>query len=99
MVAAIDGCGADPACRAAAGERARTLARPGAVQVLNYVSGTSYALTSSAGPTRVAWNTSGDDRPVVQCVAVRRKGLAFLGGTIVVDAIGPRIGGEASCPA
>jgi hypothetical protein len=69
------------------------------VKVLDYRSGTSYALGSADGVTRVAWNTTADFRPVVQCVEVRRSGLPFLGGTISVRAIGPQIPGEASCPA
>jgi hypothetical protein len=99
MVAAIDGCADDAACRAAVQARARALARPGTVKILDYRSGTSYTLGSAEGVTRVAWNTSSDDRPVVQCVDVRRSGLPFLGGTISVEAVGPRIPGEASCPA
>lgn len=98
MVAAVAGCAKDAACRATANLRARTLRRPGTVRILSYQSSTSHALGSATGYTRVAWNTTARDLPVVQCVRVRRTGLAFLSGTVEVTAVGPRIAGEGSCP-
>jgi len=99
MIAALDGCATDPACRAAAARNARVLKRPGTVQILSFKSSTGYAVGSAAGPTRVAWNTGGTSLPVVQCVTVERTGIAFLAGQIRLRSIGPKIGGLASCPA
>jgi hypothetical protein len=54
--------------------------RPGEVKILSLDSGTSYALGSKTGTTRVAWGVVDRGLPVVQCVVVRRKG-AFWPGT------------------
>lgn len=99
IVAAVSGCAESAACRATAALRARTLRRPGTVRVLAYQSSTSHALGSASGYTRVAWNTTDRDLPVVQCLRVRRSGVAFLGGTVAVTAVGPRIPGVGTCPA
>lgn len=97
MLAALDGCAGDPACRAEVERNARALRRSGRVRVLRMDSTTSHALLAEEGPTRVAWDVGGKSLPVVQCVQVERRGLQLLGGEIVLSAIGPRIAGDASC--
>lgn len=97
MLAALDGCAGDPACRAEVERNALALRRSGRVRVLRMDSTTSHALLAEEGPTRVAWDVGGKSLPVVQCVQVERRGLQLLGGEIVLSAIGPRIAGDASC--
>ncbi len=97
MVALIEGCASAPSCRAAVARNARALRRPGVVRVLRLDSSTSHALLAQSGPTRVAWDVGGTSLPVVQCVAVERRGVPFLGGEIVLRSIGPKIAGAAAC--
>jgi hypothetical protein len=88
----------DAACQKVVGENARRLERPGDVKILLLQSGTSYALGSATGLTRVAWSTVEDDSlPVVQCVEVPRGGNALTGRTVTLRSISAPIGNEASC--
>jgi len=80
MLAALSGC--DESCRSTVREDARRLRRPGSIQILAYQSQTAYSLTSTTGFTRVAWKSSLQLLPVVQCFTVRRSGNALSGLTL-----------------
>ena len=86
------------ACKATVERNARELRRRGRLEIVRYDSSDSHALGDDAGPTRVAWSDGTAAPVVVQCVEVERRGLAVLGGEIVLSSIGAPIAGEASCP-
>ena len=67
------------ACHANVRYDAAHLRRPGQVQILAYDSPTSYTLTPKTGLTRVAWKSSRQRLPVVQCVTVSRSGNVVSG--------------------
>ena len=73
-----------PVCQANVRYDATHLKRPGQVQILAYVSPTAYALTSKSGLTRVAWKSSLQQLPVVQCVTVARRGNVISGLTVTL---------------
>jgi hypothetical protein len=79
MIGRLDGCAADPGCRARVQRDARGLRRPGAVKILAYDSSTAYALGHARGLTRVAWTVVDRGLPVVQCVDVERTGNVLAG--------------------
>lgn len=90
----------DPACIATQRANARTLRRPGELQVALYSSGTAHALSSRTKMTRVVWFTRGREADTkVQCVLVRRTGNVFSGISVKLLNIGaPLADREASCP-
>lgn len=90
-------CARDVACRARARRNAGRLRRPGEVKILAYQSGTSYALGSARGVTRIAWTIVDRGLPVVQCVQVRRTGTALSGRSIELLGISDPIGREQGC--
>ena len=98
MLRSLPGCAPEPKCAATVAANARTLGGSGAVKILRYDSGTSFALGSASGQTRVAWDRGGNSDAVVQCVVVERSGLAFLDGSIVLRSISRPIAGVSSCP-
>jgi hypothetical protein len=73
-----------PICQANVRFDSAHLKRPGKVQILAYTSPTSYSLTASSGLTRVAWKSSLQVLPVVQCVTVARTGNVISGLTITL---------------
>ena len=77
MLAGLHDCTA--ACRADVRFDAAHLRRPGQVLILAYQSPTAYALSSRSGRTRVAWKSSREPLPVVQCVSVSRSGNVVSG--------------------
>ena len=98
MLAALDGCRADPSCLASAkadasDPRAR---RAGAVKILQLESPTAYSLSSATGKTRLAWTVIGT-LPVVQCVDVRRTGNFLSGIHIQLIGLSAPISGEGTC--
>jgi hypothetical protein len=95
MLARLRGCG--PHCRAIVMTDARRLRRRGRVQILAYQSPTSYAVTTTVGETRVAWKSSLQRLPVVQCVKVKRTGNAITGLAVSLLAISLQIGDTADC--
>jgi hypothetical protein len=97
MLARLDGCRDDARCRALVAADARRLRRPGAVKILAYRSATAYALGDEEGPTRVAWTIVNRQLPVVQCVAVERRGNALTGHDIVLRRVSAPIAREGSC--
>jgi hypothetical protein len=82
MLAQLHGCNAR--CVADVRSDARKLKRPGQPQILAEASQTAYALTSTVGVTRVAWKSSVQQLPVVQCVTVSRQGNVVAGLTVTL---------------
>ena len=89
-------CAAEPACVRVTTERTRKLARPGEVQILNYMPSVQLAVTNQEGSGRVAWRTDKRRFPVVQCVRVRREG-PLSGGHVTLISISNPVGLEATC--
>lgn len=98
MLALLDGCAQKPQCRADVKANARRLRGGGPLTILRYDSASAYSFGDSSGDSRVAWDRGGATAAVVQCVAVERRGLAFLGGSIVLRSISRPIAGESVCP-
>jgi hypothetical protein len=96
MLAQLHGC-ADASCRATVERNARILKRRGAVKIVSYESGTSYALGSATGDTRVAWTSLEQGLVVVQCVSVRRGGSALAGRSVTLLRISAPIDRQGSC--
>jgi hypothetical protein len=92
-----DACSADTRCRATVEANSRKLKRPGDPKIINFTSGTAYALGSATGRTRVAWTVIDQGLPVVQCVDVHRGGSALAGRSVTLLRISAPIGNEASC--
>jgi hypothetical protein len=97
MIDRIDGCAADPRCRATATRNAKRLRRAGEVKILAYDSETAYALGGKRGPTRVAWTVIDRGLPVVQCVEVERTGTVLAGRAIRLRALSPPIDRQGTC--
>ena len=95
VLARLPACRAEPACAQVTRARVRRLARPGAVQILNYQPSARLSLTRRTGTGRVAWR-AGESLPVVQCVRVRRDG-PLTGGSVQLLALSDPIGLESSC--
>lgn len=96
MLAQLHGCDS-AACRATVERSARVLKRRGAVKIVNYESGTSYALGAATGDTRVAWTSLEQGLVVVQCVTVRRGGSALAGRSVTLLRISAPIDRQGSC--
>jgi hypothetical protein len=95
MLAQLHGC--DSHCRAIVIADARRLRRPGRVQILAYQSPTDHALSTTVGKTRVAWKSSLQRLPVVQCVKVERRGNAITGLSITLLTLSVQIADTADC--
>lgn len=95
MLAQLRGCHAH--CQTDVKRDAATLRRTGAVQILAYHSPTAYALTSTIGETRVAWEIAGSHQPVVQCVRVWRRGNAITGLSVRLVSVSVPIPVTADC--
>ena len=96
MLDQLHGCN-DTVCRATVARDARTLKRRGAVKIVSYESGTSYALGSATGKTRVAWTSLEQGLVEVQCVTVRRSGSALAGRSVTLLRISAPIDRQGSC--
>ena len=96
VLAQLHGC-SDPRCRATALHNAQILKRRGAVKIVDYESGTSYALGAATGETRVAWTSLQQGLVVVQCVRVRRGGTALAGRSVTLLEISAPINRTGSC--
>ena len=96
MLAQLKGC-VDADCRATVQRNARILKRRGAVKIVAYESGTSYALGSATGDTRVAWTSLQQGLVIVQCVSVRRGGSALAGRSVTLLRISAPIDRQGSC--
>lgn len=97
MMARIQGCGANPGCRARVAADASALKHAGSVSILQLQPSAGFSLTSTLGNARVAWDVGGS-LPRVQCVRVRRAGNALSGLRIELLSITPRLAGDATCP-
>jgi hypothetical protein len=97
MIARLEGCAGDAACRARAERNARGLRRACTVKILAYSSSTSYALGGASGRTRVAWTIVDRGLPVVQCVDVQRTGSVLAGRGINLRALSLPIDREGPC--
>lgn len=97
IVAALDGCAADPACVARARAEARDQRAPGELQIVAYDSATAHSLGPASGPTRVVWRTPGR-LTTVQCVGVRRTGTVLSGPSVSLTALSGPIRRTAACP-
>jgi hypothetical protein len=93
----LEGCSADPRCRAQVARTVARVRRPGTVKILHLDSATAYALGSATGTTRVAWGVVDRGLPVVQCVVVRRTGSVLAGHSITLRRLSRPIGRESSC--
>lgn len=97
MLAQLSGCG--PGCRSIVFEDARRLKRPGSVQILADQTQTAYALTSTTGFTRIAWKSSLQILPVVQCFTVARTGNAISGISVRILRVSlPLTNTQGDCP-
>jgi hypothetical protein len=95
MLAQLHGC--DSHCRAIVIADSRRLRRPGRVQILAYQSPTDHALSTATGTTRVAWKSSLQRLPVVQCVEVQRRGNAITGLSVTLLTLSAQIADTADC--
>lgn len=82
MLADLHDC--TPSCMGDVRWDAAHLKRPGQVQILADQSSTAYAVTSKSGFTRVAWKSSRQRLPIIQCVVVSRSGNAISGITLTL---------------
>ncbi len=98
LIAAIDGCDADSACREQARRNARELRSPGAVEVVRLDLSTGFSLGGTSGTARVVWKTP-TRLTVVQCARVDRGGSVVGGLDVRVVALSAPIPRESSCPA
>ena len=97
VLADLPECRRNATCARLTRERTARLARPGVVEILNYVPSVQVALTDQGGTARVAWRTQRKPLPVVvQCVRVHREG-PLTGGKVELISISNPIGGESSC--
>jgi hypothetical protein len=97
VLAGMPECRRSAACARLVRERTDRLARPGTVQVLNFVPSVQVALTNRRGTARVAWRTDRMPLPVVvQCVVVQRHG-PLTGGRVELVSISNPVGLESSC--
>jgi hypothetical protein len=78
VVDGLAGCRTRPGCPERVTAIVDRLRRPGRFQVIRVDTSTQFALGDGDGATRIVWR-AGDIPPVVQCVAVRRRG-SVLGG-------------------
>jgi len=97
LVARIDGCAEDAACRATAERNAAQLRSAGEVDVVRLDPSTNFAPTGSTGTARVVWKTP-TRLTVVQCARVRRGGDLLGGFEVRVEALSRPIERESSCP-
>jgi hypothetical protein len=96
MLEKMPACARDRTCTRLTEDRAERLARPGQVQILTYTPSVQVALTDRDGIARVAWRTTQERFPVVQCVVVKRQG-PLTGGAVELVSVSNPIGLEASC--
>lgn len=94
----VAGCPPSSACARGVARVVARVRRPGRVLVLSYDAASGF-FGGTAGVARVAWRTSSQIKPVVQCVTVRRTGNPVSGLGIALVAVSAPIGNETSCPA
>jgi hypothetical protein len=94
----LSGCAAGSPCETKLNAVVARVRRPGRVLVLSYDAASGFSLGGTSGIARVAWRTSTQIKPVVQCVSVRRTGNPVGGLGIELTALSAPIGNETSCP-
>jgi hypothetical protein len=97
LAARLQGCGKSVACQARVEEDAATLRHAGRVSIIQIQSSAGFALGSTLGTARVAWQAGGS-LPIVQCVRVRRAGNALSGVHVQLLQLSRRIQSDADCP-
>jgi hypothetical protein len=97
VIARIEGCGADPACRASARANATGLRSPGKVVLVRLDASTSFSLGGTSGTARVVWKTP-QRITVVQCVRVHRGGDVLHGLSVLLMSLSRPIGHQSACP-
>jgi hypothetical protein len=97
VIARLDGCAQDAACRSRAVLDAAALKHRGSISILELNPSAGFSLTSTLGTARVAWNVGGS-LPIVQCVGVRRAGNALSGLRVQLLSISQKLAGDATCP-
>jgi hypothetical protein len=97
MLARMHGCKEDISCRERVAEDAARLRHAGHVSILTIQTSAGFSLAGTTGAARVAWNV-GNSLPIVQCVRVRRAGNVLSGFTVELQAITPKLKGDAPCP-
>ena len=97
LVARLDGCARQPACRATQRANAARLRASGRVELVRLDASTSFSLGGTSGVARVVWKTPARTT-VVQCVDVHRGGDVVGGLSIELRALSRPIGHEAPCP-
>jgi hypothetical protein len=96
MMAQIDGCARQPACRTLADANAARLRSPGKVEIVRLDPSTNFSLGGATGTARVVW-TAPSRTTVVQCVRVHRGGNVLSGLTIDLRRLSAPIDRESSC--
>jgi hypothetical protein len=96
MMAQIDGCALQPACRTLADANAARLRSPGKVEIVRLDPSTNFSLGGATGTARVVW-TAPSRTTVVQCVRVHRGGNVLSGLTIDLRRLSAPIDRESSC--
>ena len=94
VLGALHDC--DSACATRVLAIVRRISRPGRVQLLQYDPGTQVGVTTRTGTGRIAWRI-GSGLPIVQCVRVRRGGIASRHMITLLRLTAP-IGRESNCP-
>lgn len=97
LIARIHGCAADPGCVTLQRSNAARLRRPGPVKILQLISATANAPSTTTGTTRIAWTVIGR-LPVVQCIRVHRSGNALTGMSVTLLALSAPIANTGVCP-
>jgi hypothetical protein len=97
VIALIEGCQKDAACRARTAALTAALRHPGNVSVVDMTPSVNVAVTGSTGTARVAW-LAGSSLPRVQCIRVRNAGSVFSGFEIELLRVSARQPSDASCP-
>ncbi len=97
LVAAIDGCADDDACRATAAANAAALRSGGELELARLDLSTSFSPFDTTGTARVVWKTP-TRLTVVQCARVRRAGNVVSGIEVELTALSRPIRRDTSCP-
>jgi hypothetical protein len=98
VIARIHDCAANAGCRAQVATASTPLRRQGTVEILQLDPSSGFSLSGTNGIARVAWNTTDDRRPVVQCVHVRRAGNVLKGLKIELLRLSAEIRSNSECP-
>ena len=97
VIASIDGCSANPACRLNATAVTAKLRHPGHVSVIQIQPSAGFSLGSTLGTARIAW-LAGGSLPRVQCVRVRHAGSVLSGFSVQLLKVSAKIPGGSDCP-